>query len=129
MVESQLEVKNWVMGEGRCQVSLMLIDTGSGIQGLLTGGEKPHVGGTVLAVPRISLSGHGWSADLYSLPVPSHKDVEVAGPLAKELARITRCPVVLTAGIHSENITQEEIDIIAKNCSLLAQKVKQSFNS
>jgi len=38
-------------GEGRCLLTLILTDTGNGIHGLLTGGEKPHIGGVVLALP------------------------------------------------------------------------------
>jgi len=96
-------------GEGRCQITLSLTDTGHGIQGLLTGGEKPHIGGMVLALPRPSLSGEGWSADLYITPVPGHKDVDVARTVAESLARELRVPVAITAGIHSDHLCPEEL--------------------
>ena len=108
-------------GEGRCQISLILQDTGNGINGLLTGGEKPHVGGVVLALPRPSLKGEGWSADVYITPVPGHKDVDVARTVATLLARELRCPVVVTAGIHSDNLYPDELSRMTCNCETLTQ--------
>lgn len=107
-------------GEGRCQITLTLTDTGDGIQGLLTGGEKPHVGGVVLALPRPSLRGEGWSADVYITPVPGHKDVDVARTVAEKLARELRLTVVITAGIHSDNLCSEELSKIIGHCNTLA---------
>lgn len=47
-------MKHWIYnyGSGRVNLKLQLYDTGNGLQGLLTGGETPHIGGVVLAVPR-----------------------------------------------------------------------------
>ncbi|HZK52651.1 MAG TPA: hypothetical protein VFC84_00385 [Desulfosporosinus sp.] len=106
-------------GEGRCLVTLMLTDTGHGLHGLLTGGEKPHVGGVVLAIPRLSLSGEGWSSDVYITPVPGHKDVDVASTVAKMLAREFRLPVSITAGIHSDHLGLEELSHLICHCTTL----------
>jgi len=108
-------------GEGRCQISLILQDTGDGLNALLIGGEKPHVGGVVLALPRPSLRGEGWSADVYITPVPGHKDVEVAKTLGASLARELQCTVVVTAGIHSDNLRPEELSQIIGHCEKLTQ--------
>lgn len=106
-------------GEGRYQITLTLTDTGHGIHGLLTGGEKPHVGGVVLAIPRPSLSGEGWSADVYITPVPGHKDVDVARTVAEMLARELRLPVSITAGIHSDHLCLEELNQLICHCKTL----------
>jgi gallate decarboxylase subunit D len=111
------------IGEGRCRLCLTLYDTGSGMQGLLTGGEKPHVGGVALAVPRPSLTGKGWSSDLYLTPVPNHKDIDLAGPLADQLARIVRQPVTITAGVHSNALTHEELRMINENFKSLIERI------
>lgn len=118
---------NLIAGEGRCKVSLYLIDTGEGIQALLTGGEKPHIGGSVLSVPRPSLTGQGWSVDLYITPVPNHKDVEVARPLAEKLGIALRKPVAVSAGIHSEQLTPEELKEINNNCFTLIEQALQAL--
>jgi len=114
-------------GEGRCQITLTLTDTGNGIHGLLTGGEKPHVGGVVLALPRPSLSGEGWSTDIYITPVPGHKDVDVARTVAEMLARELRMPVTITAGIHSDNLCPEELSKIICHCAALTSSALKSI--
>lgn len=128
-------MKDWVYhyGTGRVHLLLQLYDTGNGLQGLLTGGETPHIGGVVLAVPRKSLTGDGWSADLYITPVPNHKDVDFASPLANSLARLSHSPVVITAGIHSDLITSEELDQLRSNFNSMmeqvCQEIEQYFSS
>lgn len=117
----------WRQGEGRCRVVLTILDTGAGLQGLLIGGEGPHIGGVVMAVPRRSLTGTGWSSDLYVSPVPGHKDCEVAQPLADALARSVNCPVVITAGIHSDNLTLEELALIKECCQELTKKACEAL--
>ncbi len=109
-------------GEGRCALSLMIIDTGAGIQGLLTGGEKPHIGGSVLGVPRPSLAGAGQGVDLYVIPVPGHKDVEVARSLVECLARRLNQTVAVSAGIHCDQITDTELSEIWRSCERLGEE-------
>lgn len=109
-------------GAGRCALSLILIDTGAGIQGVLLGGEKPHIGGIVLGVPRPSLTGEGWGADLFVIPVSGHKDVELASSLAKRLAQELRLTVAISAGVHCERITGQELAEIRKNCERLGDE-------
>lgn len=116
-------------GEGRCQISLTLLDTGNGINGLLTGGEKPHIGGVVLALPRPSLRGEGWSEDVFITPLPGHKDVDVARLVAGLLARELHCPVVITAGIHSDHLYPEELKLILSNCDFLAHTALRVIKS
>lgn len=122
-------VWQWQEGEGRCKIALTLMDTGNGIHGLLTGGEKPHVGGVVLALPRPSISGKGWSADIYITPIPGHKDVDVARTVAETLARELRVPVTITAGIHSDHLCLEELEEIISHCDTLIQTALASLNS
>jgi gallate decarboxylase subunit D len=126
--ESPLKIWNGQEGEGRCQVNLTITDTGRGLQGLLTGGEQPHVGGVVLALPRPSLRGEGWSSDVYLMPVPGHKDVDVARIMAETLAQELLFPVTITAGIHSDQLNSEELSKILFNCDSLTKKALEVLN-
>jgi len=108
------------LGEGKLEVTLTIFDTGKGIHGILTGGEEPHLGGVVLALPRPSLAQSDlWSADLYITPVPGHKDVEVANTLAAILSKDLKQPIVISAGIHSDDLARDEINIIINYCEQL----------
>lgn len=126
---THLKLWQWQEGEGRCQIFLTLIDTGNGLQGLLTGGEKPHVGGVVLALPRPSLSGEGWSSDVYITPVPGHKDVDVARTMAEILAQELMFPVTITSGIHSDHLGPEELTEIIQNCKNITQSALELLQS
>jgi hypothetical protein len=104
-------------GVGKHQVWLRLWDTSAGWVGSLTGGEQPHVGGVVLAVPRPSLTGSGQSCDIWPITVPAHLDTEVALPLAKQLCIKLGVAVSLTCGIHIDHAGTEDIAQIRENCA------------
>lgn len=106
---------NTVAGEGRYRVQLMANLTGEGINVLLTGGEKPHIGAVVMSIPRKSSTSEGLSSDSWVLPVPGHKDVEAAKPVAEMLCRAMAQTIVVTAGIHIERAENWELDLLLQN--------------
>ena len=98
------------IGNGRMALQVNLQNTGRGLNVLLTGGDSPHIGSVVLALPRSSLKKDGSkSADSYIMPVPGHKDQLLAQPIAEALTIATGLPCVVTAGVHSDDMTQDEI--------------------
>jgi hypothetical protein len=103
-------------GKGKYSVELQLIPCEEGAAVVLTGGEKTHIGAVVLAVPRQSLTGDGLSCDSYVMPVPGHKDHIVALSVAEKLCRLLGAPVSVSAGIHIENASKDELGILQKNC-------------
>jgi len=104
-------------GEGKYQVWLRLWDTSRGWYGSLTGGEEPHVGGVILAVPRLSLTGSGQSCDIWPITVPGHLDNDAVIPVAKQLCIKLGTTVSLTSGIHIEQAGAEDIARIRENCA------------
>lgn len=83
---------------------------GSDYHILVSGGERPHIGCTVLAVPRLSLDGSGKMSSTASvLNVTGHKDEEVCRYLAETVSAGTNAIVVCTGGIHMDGITKEQI--------------------
>lgn len=81
---------------------------------LLWGGDKPHLGCTVLAVPRPSLSGEGQSATSSVLNLPGHKDEVLCRQLAEETAAASGCTTVCSGGVHVDNLTSGRIAEIQK---------------
>ncbi|ATW27263.1 hypothetical protein [Candidatus Formimonas warabiya] len=102
-------------GEENHKVILSVSLTEQGISTLLTGGDRPHVGGMVLAVPRTSLTGSGISSDVWIVPVPGHKDVTAAEQVATVICRETGEVVAVTAGIHIDGATGKDLELILKN--------------
>ena len=89
---------------------LDLYPVGEDIAAVLCGGDKPHVGCTVLAVPRPSLTGDGSASCTSSvLNVTGHKDEQLCRYVAETLCKRHGVTVVCTGGFHKDNITPEEI--------------------
>lgn len=110
----QYEINN---GSGKHKVYLFATVTTGGIMANLVGGDRPHLGAVVLAVPRRSQD----CPDVVSctssiIPLIGHKDDEAAKPLAEMLAKETDLPVSIAAGIHIDNANADDIEIIKKNC-------------
>lgn len=77
---------------------------------ILAGGDKPHIGCVVQAVPRPSLTNDGSISVTSSvLNLTGHKDEFLCRKLAEKRCRETRRIVVCTGGVHIENITKEQI--------------------
>ena len=73
-------------GTSHTKVTLQLIPCGLDWQAILCGGDRPHIGAVVLAVPRPSLKDAlVLSCDCWVNPVTAHKDHLVAQPLAETL--------------------------------------------
>ena len=110
-------------GKGRFKVTLFLQETGGhGLCCFLTGGERPHVGGTVLASLSERVNGGGMTCNLCNIPLPGHKDSYLAEKLAKTLCLATNQPVAITAGLHVDNASEEDIQLLVSNgCDTVAQ--------
>ena len=77
---------------------------------ILAGGDKPHIGCVVQAVPRPSLTNDGSISVTSSvLNLTGHKDEFLCRKLAEKRCRKTGRIVVCTGGVHIENITKEQI--------------------
>ncbi|MDR1138174.1 MAG: hypothetical protein LBK91_07605 [Synergistaceae bacterium] len=110
-------------GSGRHEVTCGCVLTENGLITHLLGGEKPHVGGVVLSSPRKSLTGRGIGCDSWVTPLPGHKDTIVGQKFAETLCVSLNLPVSLTAGIHIENATGDDIAEISLNCERLARRL------
>ncbi|MCL1847843.1 MAG: hypothetical protein FWF91_07765 [Coriobacteriia bacterium] len=114
-------MNEFTVGDGRYQVTLKLEEIPGGLWAGLFGGDLSHVGAVVLANPRSSLSGEGESCDLWTLHLPGHLDHLVAEPMARRLCTELQIPISLTVGIHLDNATQQEIELMSDHCETLTE--------
>lgn len=97
---------------------------GSDYHILVSGGERPHVGCTVLAIPRPSLDGSGKMSSTASvLNVTGHKDEDVCRYLAEKVSAGKNAVVVCTGGIHMDRITKEQIAEIVEAVRTIAVEI------
>jgi len=74
------------------------------------GGERPHVGCAVLAIPYPAKGeAGGWSASCSVLTIPPHKEEPIARGIATRLAAGLGRVTVVTAGVHDDDIDAEGI--------------------
>jgi len=116
------EAINITCGEGRYEISLRVQATADGLSGLLTGGEKPHVGGVAMSVPRMGQSGGKTLCDTWITPRPGHRDAELAARVSELICSDTHQTTAIVAGIHIGNAQKSEISILVEN-SLAAARL------
>ncbi|MBE6101078.1 MAG: hypothetical protein E7200_03100 [Selenomonas ruminantium] len=75
---------------------------------LITGGRE-HLGCTVMAEPRPSLTGAGISATSSVLNASGHKDEFICRPLAEKLSAQKNARVICAGGFHIDNISPAQL--------------------
>lgn len=97
---------------GRIKVNLKAFMIGKDLCVIISGGDSPHIGCVTLSIPRPSLSDlNKKSATTSVLNLLGHKDDEAAKYVSHTLSSKLNKNVVVTCGIHVDNITAEEIGI------------------
>lgn len=114
---------------GRLALELRLLPAGQDWQLLLTGGDA-HIGAVILAepadgpeaVPYQAAGGRTTPAPctfetedgvrLHVLRRAGHHDDKAALPLARDYCRALKATVCVSAGIHYDHISREEIDTV-----------------
>lgn len=77
---------------------------------LLSGGERPHIGCSVMSLPRTSLTGDAAiSATSSVMNLPGHKDEAICRLAAETIASKKNATVVCLGGFHNDNIKGEQI--------------------
>ena len=100
-------------GEGKYKVWLEKKQIGDDIVYFLGGGEKSHIGGVVICEP-------GKPTNVIRLE--GHYDDIVLQPIAEAACKRYKTKVVAVGGVHVDNATKDEIEIIVRNCNDLIIK-------
>jgi len=101
-------------GRGKYTVWLRRYEIGEDLVFLLGGGERSHVGGVVIAEP---------GKKIQSIRLSGHYDDIVLRPIAETACEKYKTKVIAVGGVHVDNATKEEINLLIKNCEKLAKKI------
>lgn len=74
-------------------------------------GPNDHLGGVGIGVPYIRKKGEE-SANYHCFSFPSHRDGELAGSIARNIAKITRYYTVVIFGIHFPELSKHKLNEI-----------------
>jgi hypothetical protein len=90
------------------------------------GGERPHIGAVAVAQPRPSLKNPDiTSASASVFCFIGHKEDDLAKAASEILSATLNTAVVVTAGIHWDNLDEEAIQRIIKNSEILVDMILQ----
>jgi metal-dependent hydrolase (beta-lactamase superfamily II) len=110
--------------EGRINIKIKAIELGNDLCVIVTGGESPHIGCTILSVPRPGLDDKSIISSTESvLNLTGHKDDDALRHAAHLLSSKLNKNVVVTGGIHVSNITEEEISTVIRLLKDLTEKL------
>lgn len=92
------------------------------------GGDSPHIGAVAAAQPRPSLADPArTSATASVLSYVGHKDDFVAKEIAEMLASSLETNVVVTAGIHWDNLSPSGIEAIVSRCHEIGDSLRAAL--
>jgi hypothetical protein len=88
------------------------------------GGEKPHIGAVAAAQPGPSLKDPDLtSATVSVICFPTHKEDDLVKKAAQALSAEIEGRVVVTAGIHWDNLSEEGILHVSQNAAELIEMI------
>ncbi len=94
------------------------------------GGEAPHVGAVAMATPRPSLADpERMSATASVFAYVGHKEDDLAKAAAEVLAAALDAKVVVTAGIHWDDIDEDGIEQVMKNVQELLDRLLKDMTA
>ena len=95
---------------------------------ILQGGNRPHIGSTVLSVPRPSLTGNGEVSVTSSvLNITGHKDEKICRYLAEQTAKYKNAVVTCTGGFHVDNITGEQLQEVQDCMESIWEEIREKL--
>lgn len=111
-----MEAKSFSAGQAPYCMQGVLTLCGNDISLNIGGGVLPHIGAVAVAEPRPSLRNDGsTSASCSVLCMLGHKDDALARDAALKIAAETGSRTVVTVGLHIDNVTSEDINLLTQN--------------
>ena len=97
-------------GEGKYKVFLEKKKIDDDLIYIIGGGERSHIGGVVICEP---------NKESQIIRLEGHYDDIVLKPIAEAACKKYKKRVAAIGGVHVDNASEEEIDLLVKNCKEL----------
>lgn len=112
-------------GQGKYEVTLQTVKSGEDLTVIIHGGEKPHIGAIAVSIPRPSLKNVAiMSATTSVITLVGHKEDDLAKEIAENITKITGRTTIVIAGLHINQASPKDIDILISNVNKLVNKLK-----
>ena len=105
-------------------IKLYVLKLGDDYNITISGGDKPHVGSSVLAIPRQSLTGDKSISTTSSvMNMIGHKDEQICRYLAEKVCINKNAVVICSGGFHVDNISKDGINEVLQAVKELAEMI------
>jgi len=101
-------------GEGKYKVFLIKKQLNDDLIFILGGGEQSHVGGVVISEP---------GKETQVVRLENHYDYVVLKIIAEAACKKYNKKAVAIGGVHIDNATKDEINVVVNNCNNLTEKL------
>lgn len=95
-------------------IHIACYNTGDGINVLIEGGDKGHIGAVAVIAPEIPLQ---------IITLPGHREDVVCRKWAEQFWAHFHVPVVVEAGVHFDNIGKDEISQILESLETVLYQI------
>lgn len=96
------------------EIRIWIHNTGQGINVLIEGGDRGHIGAVAVAGPGMETK---------VITFPGHREDVIVRRWSEELAAKYKVPVVVEAGIHFNKITKEKIQEVLQTLEKELEKI------
>jgi hypothetical protein len=124
----QGETEKICTGTGHYDLTAEMKRVGEDLLIAVYGGERPHIGAVAVAEALPSLKDPDRkSASASVICCTGHKEDLLAREAALELAGVAECTVVVTVGMHWENLSKEKIALVEVKMAGLIRKMRETL--
>lgn len=110
--------------EGRFRIDALVQSLGDDLLVSVWGGTRPHIGAVGIAVPRPSLADpRRTSATSSNYTFLGHKEDVVVKQISEAISAALGRNVVVTAGLHWDDLAPRDLEVIAGLTRRLAEKI------
>lgn len=106
--------------QGRLAITLRILHQGRDLQVMCSGGQA-HIGAVALASP-CPQDAANKKKQSELLTLPGHREDLLAAQMARRMANDLNCTVCVSAGIHFDYITKEEIERVFSLVDTLTER-------
>jgi hypothetical protein len=118
------------ISKGQFKIHSSVQEVGQDILVSIWGGTRPHIGAVGIAIPRPSLKNQKkWSATSSNFTFVGHKEDTLVKKISEKLAARSRRNVVVTAGLHWDGVTSNEIKTIQNLTQKLSDQILKKILS
>ena len=122
-------MKRWELStpQGEYTIHSLSVLVGEDLLTCLWGGTQPHVGAVGVALPRPSMADTQATSSTSSVfTLLGHKEDAVVKIVSERLSARLNRNVVVTAGIHWDDLDEEGVASILDNCRWLAERIGEA---